>query len=252
MKRWAAAVARDLQAARGRSVVVAGEPCHPAVHVLAALANEALGNVGSTTFYTAPVEASPVDHLISIRELASDKHAGRVRLLLVLGGNPVYTAPADLDFARALRRVPLSVHLSTHVDETAAHCHYHVPEAHFLEAWGDARAFDGTVSLIQPLIEPFFGGKTPLEVVSALRGRPEQTGLDLVRGHWQAELGGEGFEDAWRRALELGSSWSTRPLLSAAGAGGGGGGRHGARGHQHAGAGGGRAGARDPAGPHGG
>ena len=204
LARWVAAVASDLRTSNGRALVVAGEPCPPAVHVLAAAMNEALGAAGRTVFYTAAVEAEPIDHVASIQQLAADMHAGRVRLLLILEGNPVYTAPADLDFARALRRVPLAAHLSDLRDETAAHCHYHLPAAHFLEAWGDARAFDGTASLIQPLIEPFFGGKTPLEVVAALRGRPAVTGRDLVRAHWQAELGTEGFEDTWRRALELG------------------------------------------------
>ena len=204
VRRWARAVARDLRASAGRCVVVAGEPCPPAVHALAAIVNEALGNVGKTVLFTEPVEVGAASDLTSLQELTDEMRGGRVRLLVVLEGNPVYTAPADLDFGRAMGRVDLAIHLSTHVDETSERCHYHVPAAHFLEAWGDARAFDGTVSLLQPLLEPLYGGRTALEVVSALRGKPAATSLELVQAHWRAEMGEEGFSGLWERALERG------------------------------------------------
>ena len=87
-------------------------------------------------------------------------NAGKVDVLLILGGNPVFTAPADLNFAEALDKVANRVHLGLYYDETAEQCHWHIPEAHYLESWGDVRAFDGTVSLIQPLIAPLYDGRT--------------------------------------------------------------------------------------------
>src|SRR5213078_2804845 len=139
---------RDLARHRGRSAVIPGEHQAPAVHALAHAMNQALGNVGKTVVHTASVEARPEDQLASLRALVQDMEAGRVELLLVLGGNPVFTAPADVPFAAALAQVPLSVHLGLYHDETAALCHWHVPEAHPLEAWSDVRAFDGTVAVV--------------------------------------------------------------------------------------------------------
>jgi hypothetical protein len=201
--RWAAVIATDLRAAGARGLVIAGEPAIPAVHALTALMNAALGNVGTTVFYTDPVEASPVDHLTSIRELCDDMREGRVSLLVVLGGNPVYTAPADLDFAGAMSKVGLRVHLSLHPDETSELCHYHLPEAHFLETWGDARAFDGTVTLIQPLIAPLHEGRPAIEVVHAMRGRAAPV-LDLVRGHHKRTSASTRFDSVWNSALQDG------------------------------------------------
>ncbi len=83
-------------------------------------------------------------------------NAGQVDILVIVGGNPVYTAPADLNFTEAMAKVPLRIHLSPHDDETSELCHWHIPEAHFLESWSDARAFDGTVSIVQPLIAPLY------------------------------------------------------------------------------------------------
>ncbi|HEY2907727.1 MAG TPA: TAT-variant-translocated molybdopterin oxidoreductase, partial [Vicinamibacterales bacterium] len=144
------AVAKDLQAHRGRSLVIAGDGQPAAVHALAHAMNQALGNVGATLVYTDPVEAEPVDQLGSLRELVGDMNAGHVDLLLIVGGNPVFTAPPDLNFADALGKVQLRAHLSLYDDETSALCQWQIPEAHYLEAWTDARAYDGTVSIAQP------------------------------------------------------------------------------------------------------
>ena len=118
--RWIAAVAKDLQAHRGASVVIAGDTQPPAVHALAHAINQALGNAGRTVVYTEPVEAAPADQAQSLRDLVGDMNAGSVDILVIVGGNPVYTAPADLNFADALDKVPLRIHLSPHVDETSA------------------------------------------------------------------------------------------------------------------------------------
>ena len=150
---------RILRAHRGSSLVIAGDGQPAAVHALAHAMNDALGNVGRTVVYTEPVEARPVDQLQSLRELVDDMNGGAVDLLLIVSGNPVYNAPADLKFADAMGKVRLRVHLSLYEDETSELCHWQIPEAHFLESWSDARAYDGTVSIVQPLIAPLYGGQ---------------------------------------------------------------------------------------------
>ena len=142
--------------------------------------NEELGNVGKTVFYTEPVDANPVNRNESLNSLVEDMRAGKVDLLLILGGNPAYDAPAELEFASALKSnaVNLKVFLGTHRNETAELCQWHVPEAHYLESWSDARAYDGTVSIIQPLIEPLYGGKSAHEIITSLRASP--VSLDTI------------------------------------------------------------------------
>ncbi len=204
---WIAPLARDLQANRGRSVVVVGDEQPAAVHAIAHAINQALGNVGTTVVYTDPIEVSPVDQLASLRELAADMEAGRVETLFILGANPVYTAPADLEFDRHLEKVKQRFHLGQYLDETAALCQWHVPEAHYLESWGDVRAADGTVSLIQPLIAPLHGGRTAYDVLGALGQQAGQSAYSILRAYWQARLapeGGPAFERQWRRALHDG------------------------------------------------
>jgi molybdopterin-containing oxidoreductase family iron-sulfur binding subunit len=179
----------DLQAHRGQCLVIPGDGQPPAVHALAHAMNDALGNVGATVVYTQTAEGEPVNQIAALQELVGEMNAGGVEFLLILGGNPVYTAPSDLDFAAALDRVPLRAHLGLYEDETTALCQWHVPEAHFLEAWSDVRADDGTVSIVQPLIAPLYGGKSAHEVVSALGEAGERSGYDLVREHWAREMG---------------------------------------------------------------
>jgi molybdopterin-containing oxidoreductase family iron-sulfur binding subunit len=184
---WVAVLVKDLQAARGRSLVIAGDTQPPVVHALAHAMNEALGNVGATVTYTQTAEARPSNQLEGLKELVGEMNAGTVSFLLVLGGNPVYTAPADLKFAEALEKVALRAHVGLHHDETAALCHWHVPEAHFLESWSDVRASDGTVSIVQPLIAPLYGGRSFHEVVAALSESGPRPAYDLVRAFWNGE-----------------------------------------------------------------
>ncbi|HSF23319.1 MAG TPA: TAT-variant-translocated molybdopterin oxidoreductase, partial [Blastocatellia bacterium] len=182
--KWFGAIANDLKNNRGSSVVVAGDSQPPIVHAVAHAINEALGNVGKTVVYTDPVEANPVDGNASLRELAEDMEAGKVDLLLIVSGNPVYTAPADLNFAERMNKVKLRIHLSLHNDETSELCHWHVSEAHYLEAWSDARAFDGTAGIIQPLIAPLYSGKTAHEVLAVFMNEPEKSSYEIVRDYW--------------------------------------------------------------------
>ena len=199
------AAARDLQAHRGRSLVIAGDDQPPGVHALAHAMNVALGNAGHTVVYTPSPEASPALQLPALAELIDDMRAGRVDLLLILGANPVLTAPADLDFRGALEHVGLRAHLGLYDDETSVLCHWHVPEAHYLESWGDVRAFDGTATLLQPLIAPLYGGKTASEILAAALQSPERNAHDVLRATWRAVAGSDtAFEPFWQRALHDG------------------------------------------------
>jgi molybdopterin-containing oxidoreductase family iron-sulfur binding subunit len=202
---WVAGVAKDLQAHAGRCVVMAGPWQPPAVHALAHAVNQKLGNVGQTVSYAPSAEASPIDQTASLGELAAAMEAGQVQTLLILGGNPVYDAPADLEFARRMDKVPLRVHHGLYDDETAERCHWHVPAAHALEAWSDARAFDGTVTVVQPLIAPLYAGcKSAHEILAALTDRPERSGHDIVRDYWKAQGVPGADEKAWQGALHDG------------------------------------------------
>jgi len=199
-------VSADLAKHAGSSVVIAGDHQPPAVHVLAHAMNRALGNVGRTVFYIDPVDANPANRNESLHQLVEDMRGGKVDLLLILGGNPGYDAPAELEFASALKSnaVNLKVCLSTHRNETAELCQWHVPEAHYLEAWGDARAYDGTASIVQPLIEPLYGGKSAHEIITILAGQPGLTGHDLVQQYWQKQHTGTDFDTFWRKSLHDG------------------------------------------------
>lgn len=193
---WIEAVAKDLKQHRGSSIVIAGDSQPPAVHALAHAMNQALGNVGNTVIYTDPVEANPIEGIASLRELVSDMDSGQVDLLLILGGNPVYDAPADLNFAEAMLKAPLRIHLSLYKDETSELCQWNIPEAHYLESWSDARAYDGTVSIIQPLIAPLYSGRTAHEVIAAFLNEPERSSYDIVRDYWKRRTIAGGQEPA--------------------------------------------------------
>jgi molybdopterin-containing oxidoreductase family iron-sulfur binding subunit len=203
---WVKPLVKDLQRSAGKALVLVGESQPPAVHALAHAMNDRLGAVGSTVVFTAPVEAKRPDPQASLTELTVDIEAGRVELLVILGGNPAYAAPADLNFADLLvsEKVPLRIHLGLYEDETAERCQWHLPEAHPLEAWSDLRAADGTVSIVQPLIAPLYGGQSAHEVLAAFTSRPDRTGYDIVRDYWRPRLGAAEFEKRWQRALHDG------------------------------------------------
>jgi molybdopterin-containing oxidoreductase family iron-sulfur binding subunit len=220
-ERWMGPLVKDLQNAKGRSLVLAGEGQPPAVHALAHAMNAALGNVGATVSYTATAEVRPIDQRAALQELVGEMNAGTVSMLVILSGNPVYSAPADLKFQDAMQKVALRVHLGLYHDETAAQCHWHIPEAHFLEEWSDVRGHDGTVSIIQPLIAPLYGGRSVHEVMSALSEGGIRSSYDVVRSFWMASAGGpapltppasqagtttvpSSFDQSWRKWLHDG------------------------------------------------
>ncbi len=206
---WLDAVSEDLNGAKGRCVVVAGDEQSPSVHVLVAAINELLGNVGETVIYTEPVAVQPLEQVASLKGLTDAMNGAQVQFLLILGGNPVYSAPSDLAFADALAKVPLSVHHSLYVDETSSACTWHVPATHDLETWSDARAFDGTVSIMQPLIEPFYNGFSVHEVLSAALGDTESTPYDVVRATYENQVDGD-FETFWRQSVYKGALAGTQ------------------------------------------
>jgi MoCo/4Fe-4S cofactor protein with predicted Tat translocation signal len=199
--RFIRVMAKDLAAARGRSVVVAGPRQPAAVHALVHELNQALGNVGQTVTYVRNERTSP--QLAELKKLAGEMAAGSVKTLLILAWNPVFTAPADLDFSNNLQKVPNSIYLAHDLDETAPLATWTIPAAHFLESWGDVAAPDGTASIQQPAIEPLHeGAKTASELVALLGEYKDQRAYDIVRNFWTATIPGE--EKGWRKALHDG------------------------------------------------
>jgi molybdopterin-containing oxidoreductase family iron-sulfur binding subunit len=211
--RFAAAAARDLAAHRGRAVVVPGDATSADVHVLVHGINVALDAVGRAVTYSDPIESRPTNQMHDLAALAGEMHAGGVDLLLVLGGNPVYDAPADLRFADAMAKVAVRFHLGLYADETAELCHWHVPAAHELEAWGDARADDGSAIVQQPLIAPLYEGRTAVDVVAVLAGTAAKSTQEQVRDRWRAA--GVDTDRAWRRALHDGFVAGSAPAARA-------------------------------------
>jgi len=202
-KTWFAACARDLQANRGASVVIAGESQPPYVHALAHLMNHALANAGATVTYSDPVVAHAENQTTSLRELCRDIDTRGLDTLVIIGGNPVYCAPSDLDFKARLSKVPFVARMGLYEDETSAACHWHLPATHFLEAWSDARAYDGTATITQPLIAPLYGGKSAHELLALLVAGTLKSSYDVVRDYWRPRLGTD-FESAWNTALHEG------------------------------------------------
>jgi len=203
---FAGAIQRDLESHPGASVIIPGDHQTPVVHALAHVLNQKLGNVGKTVIYSDPILSYTGKQTDSLKELISDLKAGKVELLLILGSNPVYDAPADFSVYDALKNsnTPLRIHLGLHNDETAELCHWHVNEAHYLEAWGDTRAYDGTVSIVQPLIAPLYGGKSALELLALFAGQNEPTGHEIVQNYWKTKHTGADFDLWWRKSLEQG------------------------------------------------
>ncbi|HJV24873.1 MAG TPA: 4Fe-4S dicluster domain-containing protein, partial [Aromatoleum sp.] len=212
--RWEAAFAEALQTNRGESVVMAGPALSPETRALVHVINGILGNVGRSVDYIAPVAAEPGSHAESLTALCERMRSGRVESLLILGANPVYDAPAELDFGGALSSVPRTVHAGLYRDETALRCVWHLPLAHEFEHWSDARGYDGTIGVIQPVIRPLYGGRSAREILGMF-GRPGQrSDHDAVRGELGDRIGGrgEGFEAAWDRCLRDGVIAGTAAL----------------------------------------
>ena len=187
---WIASMAKDLVEHKGKSLVVAGDNQPPMVHALAHAMNATLGSVGQTVTYIEPL-ARGTDKLQidQLRELIGDIDGGKVKMLVILGGNPVYNTPSDLKLnAERLGKIQRRIHLGLHQDETGEQCHWHVHEKHYLEGWSDARAYDGTASIVQPLISPLYDGKNTHEVVQLfLKENFDKKDYDIVKEYWKTK-----------------------------------------------------------------
>src|SRR5438552_11926924 len=185
------ALTDDLLQHKGASIIVVGDDQPPIIHALAHVINNSLGNVGKTVFYADPVEANSVDQTQSLRELVNDIDGGKVDTLIIIGGNPAYNTPVDLrlNFDR-LNKVKLRAHLSLYNDETSELCHWHIPAAHYLESWSDASSYDGTVTIVQPLIAPLYEGKTAHEVLALFSDNYDRKTYDIVRDYWRTQAPG--------------------------------------------------------------
>jgi MoCo/4Fe-4S cofactor protein with predicted Tat translocation signal len=210
------AISDDLDRHKGASIIIVGDEQPPIIHALAHALNASLGNVGKTVFYTEPIEANPVDQAQSLRELVLDIDAGRVELLVIVGGNPAYNTPVDLrlDFER-LKKVNLRVHHSLYKDETSELCHWQVPASHYLESWSDTRAYDGTVTIVQPLIEPLYDSKSAHELLAVFSDQYDKKAYDIVRDYWKQAREGAGGQGPGARA-PVSPTPATAPKPSAA------------------------------------
>jgi MoCo/4Fe-4S cofactor protein with predicted Tat translocation signal len=203
-QKFLAAVAKDLKAHGGKCVVIGGEQQDASVAALALAINSALGNVGKTVSVTVePVNPLPSDQIADMQGLVADLNAGKVDWLVILNANPVYSSPGDLNFGDAFNKAKVVAHLGSHYDETGHLAHWHIPAAHFLESWSDARAYDGTVSIVQPLIDPLYGGRTAHDILQTLLDEPQLSAYEAVRATWKPVIKGD-FETGWRKALHAG------------------------------------------------
>jgi Fe-S-cluster-containing dehydrogenase component len=198
--RLAKRAAADLSANRGRAIVLAGRAMPAEIHALVHWLNAQLqAPIDLFELTSTPGGRQPG----TLPDLARDLGAGAVEQLVMLGMNPGYDAPADLDFANGSAKAAFRLHLGCYADETAALSAWHIPQAHELEAWSDLRSGDGTASLVQPLIRPLFGSWTDHELLALLMGRPNASPYDLVRATWRSQASGD-FEQWWMQALHDG------------------------------------------------
>ncbi len=200
---WSAAVGADLQSRAGRSLVIVGDAQPPRVHALGAAINDALGNTGKTVWFTADPVLGAGDPNATITSLVAALGSGGIDTLLCLGGNPSYATPGRLEFSSLLRRVPNSAYIGLYENETARDAKWFVPAAHYLEMWGDARAYDGTYSLVQPLVQPLHGGKSVAEVLGALVGKSSLDVRSALHAAAPKQIV-DASDDGWTAALGRG------------------------------------------------
>jgi len=204
-ERWLNTLISDLKAHPGTSLIIVGDHMPAEVHAVAHALNEKLSNVGHTVVYTDPVLTGPADQTGSMKDLVGEMRTGKVDMLFILDGNPVYDAPVDLEFADALKRVPATVYHGPYLNETAAKCNWHVNATHYLEAWSDVRAYDGTCGIVQPLILPLYNGKSVHELLAVLTDNPEQPPYQTVRSYWNGRTpAGTDFETFWKQSVYIG------------------------------------------------
>lgn len=200
---WLDRVVEDLETAGSRALVIVGREQPAAIHALADALNRELGGLGNTVRIIESPQVRPPESLSDVamlEELVSQMNSGQVETLLMLGGNPAFDAPADIDFGEALAKVPYSVSLTHSANETSQKSTFLVPRSHFLESWGDARAHDGTASIIQPLVAPLHESISEIEFLAVLIG-DAVSGYAAVRKTWKDSLGDRDDDARWQKAL---------------------------------------------------
>ena len=226
------ALVADLNAAKGKSIVIAGEDQSPEVHALVHSINQSLENNGKTVLFTASLEQKPVDQLADLKSLAQDLNAGQVDLLLILGGNPIYNAPPELNLKGAVQMAKARVRLGLYDDETAEVCQWLIPETHAFEQWDDAPAYDGTMTIMQPLIAPLYGGKSAHDLLTAFTETPEKSTYETLRDYWRTKHTGADYDTWWKHSIHDGFikdsvlpavTAAAKPVAPMAAPGGGGG-----------------------------
>ena len=201
---FVAELAKDLLAAKGKSIVIAGEDQSPEVHAVVHYINQLLENNGKTVVLTASLEQKPVDQYADLQALVGDLNSNQVDVLLILGGNPVFDAPASLNLRGAIQMAKQRIRLGLYDDETSEVCQWLIPEAHPFEFWSDAPAYDGTITIIQPMIAPLYSGKSAHDMVVAFTETPEKTSHSLVRDYWKAKHPGADFDVWWNHSVHDG------------------------------------------------
>jgi molybdopterin-containing oxidoreductase family iron-sulfur binding subunit len=203
--KFASAVANDLLTHKGKSVVVVGSGQPEEVRLIIRDINRLLDNIGKTIDYTESPVADQQLQIEGLKSLVADMSAGKIETLLILGGNLVYNSPANISVADALKKVATSIHLSLYRNETSLQSTWHLPQAHFLESWGDARAYDGSYNVIQPMIEPLYGSHSNIEVLAIILGEPAtRTALDIVQSTVKEIIGTDEFDQKWRKIVHNG------------------------------------------------
>jgi MoCo/4Fe-4S cofactor protein with predicted Tat translocation signal len=192
---------RDLSTDKGGGLVLAGAHLDPEVQALVARANATLGHHGRTINYSEPIHACFED-ASSIAALSDDIAAGQVETLIMLDCNPAYAAPGTLNFAQLLPRVRNRIHVGLHDDETAALCDWQLPLSHALESWSDARAVDGTATILQPVVRPLYSTRSIHQIVDMLTGAIDPAPDAAVRATWKSKFGNDG--PTWKQALHAG------------------------------------------------
>jgi MoCo/4Fe-4S cofactor protein with predicted Tat translocation signal len=201
-RKYLTAIAKDLLANKGASLVIGGPGLRPATQALIFGINQMLGNLGATVTLTKPVFDTENSGVAALKTLVAELNAQAVHTFVILGGNPAFTAPYDLHLTDAIKKAQSSVYLGPDVNETAAAAKWHIPEAHYLESWEDAQSADGTCAIQQPVIQPLYGGKTGAELAAYITGYPDRSGYDIVSNYWKAH--GLDAKVAWEKALNDG------------------------------------------------
>ena len=199
--RFARAAAADLKSAPGQALVLAGRSQPPEIHALCHWINAQLK---APVDLIEPVDPVPIGHAVALRALADDLAAQRVETLVIIGANPAYDGPADLRLGDLIAAVPFSAHFGLYADETAMRCRWHLPMSHPLESWSDLRAFEGTASIVQPLIRPLYDTRTAHQLIAVLQGEVSPSSHDIVVSNWRARSGSDDFPTWWREVLHNG------------------------------------------------